>query len=350
MPDKSDKPRDEWNPSSITINYTWDVPCFLTPFHEQNTGDCIESPIFHDDKYDDTKWRLLLYPKGLNDEAANHASLFVLCESTEYLAPKVPSKISCSIFNSTESKTYESVDKLCIPRDDKSNCWGFLKFTLLENIMEISAQSIATGSFPLICQFDTRGPIFPHVDCQLDNDIGQMLESEQLSDITLKVDKQNFRAHKIILSARSPVFAAMFQHEMLEKVQNKVTIDDIDCKVFQELLRYIYTGKVPNFKDTVFELLPAADMYQLDKLKIMCEVYLYNNLTNENIADVLVLADAHCSTKLKTKAVEFINTNSKEVIVTEGYKILPRSFPHLLDECYQALVMMKIDAKKPMAK
>ena len=305
---------DEWKFPSVTINYTWDVRCSSTFFHELRTGDFIESPIFHADKYDDTKWRLLLYPKGLNREADNHASLFIYCESTEYLAPMIPSKISFSIYNLTnnELKTNEADESYSFPivRKGINNiCWGFLQFTRSENIMmNISAQSTATGSFPLICEINTRGPIFPHTDCQLDKDIGQMLESEQLSDVTLKVDEQIFHAHKVILAARSPVFAAMFQREMWEKVENYVTVSGISCKVFKELLRYIYTGKVANFKDTVFELLLAADEYRLDELKIMCEIYLYNSLTNKNAADIVVATADHCSAKFRIKAFDFIDT------------------------------------------
>ena len=89
--------------------------------------------------------------------------------------------------------------------------------------MGISAQSIATDSFSSLCKIDTHGPICPQSDCQFDNDVGKMLGSERLSDITLKVGKQIFQSQKVILAARIPVFAAKFQHEMLKKVENNVT-------------------------------------------------------------------------------------------------------------------------------
>src|SRR5699024_6528915 len=75
-------------------------------------------------------------------------------------------------------------------------------------------------------------------------DYSSLLKSGKLSDVTLSVGGRNFRAHKSILSARSIVFAAMFEHETKENQENMVEIPDIDSDVFEEFLQFIYTGKV----------------------------------------------------------------------------------------------------------
>ncbi|KAJ1189023.1 hypothetical protein NDU88_005776 [Pleurodeles waltl] len=60
--------------------------------------------------------------------------------------------------------------------------------------------------------------------------------------------------------ARSPVFNAMFEHEMEESRKNRVHIKDIDPDVFKELMGFIYTGKSPpNLKEIADSLLAAAD-------------------------------------------------------------------------------------------
>lgn len=59
--------------------------------------------------------------------------------------------------------------------------------------------------------------------------------------------------------ARSPVFAAMFEHEMEERKQNRVAIQDVDHEVLKEMLRFIYTGKAPNLEKMADDLLAAAD-------------------------------------------------------------------------------------------
>ena len=64
---------------------------------------------------------------------------------------------------------------------------------------------------------------------------------------------------KSILVARSPVFAGMFGHDMLEDRENEVTIPDFGSSVIKELLKFIYTGYAGNLKELATELLAAAD-------------------------------------------------------------------------------------------
>ena len=78
-------------------------------------------------------------------------------------------------------------------------------------------------------------------------------------------------AHKAILAARSPVFEKMFEHDLKEKATNSVDVVDIDPEVFKELLTYIYTEKAPNIKTLASPLLRAAEKYQLERLKALCE-------------------------------------------------------------------------------
>lgn len=66
-----------------------------------------------------------------------------------------------------------------------------------------------------------------------------------------------------LTTARSPVFAAMFEHEMEERKQNRVAITDVDHEVLKEMLRFIYTGKAPNLEKMADDLLAAADKVRI---------------------------------------------------------------------------------------
>lgn len=72
---------------------------------------------------------------------------------------------------------------------------------------------------------------------------------------------RQFKAHKAILAARSPVFAAMFEHGMAESRANRVNITDVEPDILGEVLRFIYTGRVVGLDNPVMaqELLAAAD-------------------------------------------------------------------------------------------
>jgi hypothetical protein len=47
----------------------------------------------------------------------------------------------------------------------------------------------------------------------------------------------------------SKYFAAMFQHPTKEQSTDQIKIEDIEPQVFQELLRFIYTGRVGQVGD-----------------------------------------------------------------------------------------------------
>lgn len=106
----------------------------------------------------------------------------------------------------------------------------------------------------------TNAVQFKVPDCRLPEDLGSIFESQKFSDVILCVgEKVSFSVHKAILAARSPVFSAMFEHEMEEKKQNRVDITDMDAEVLREMLRFIYTGKAPFLDKLDAELLAAAD-------------------------------------------------------------------------------------------
>ncbi|CAG2183720.1 unnamed protein product, partial [Oppiella nova] len=128
----------------------------------------------------------------------------------------------------------------------------------------------------------------------------------------------------------------MFEHEMEEKKQNKVEITDMDHEVLREMLRFIYTGKATNLEKMDADLLAAADKYDLERLKVMCEESLCSNLSVETAAEVLILADMHSANQLKAHAIEYINTHATDIMETQGWKTMINRQPHLIAEAFRA--------------
>ena len=103
-------------------------------------------------------------------------------------------------------------------------------------------------------------------------DISQLLDTGKWSDVTISVRGNNFAAHRNILSARSSTFANLLEQNHKE---NCLVISDLPVGVFEVLLNFIYTGKVPSLEPQMAEdLLTAADKYRLEKLKSLAEDYL----------------------------------------------------------------------------
>ena len=56
------------------------------------------------------------------------------------------------------------------------------------------------------------------------NDMEKLLDTGTLTDVTIKCERRTIKCHKAVLSARSAVFRAMFQHDMRENKHNEIII------------------------------------------------------------------------------------------------------------------------------
>jgi hypothetical protein len=100
------------------------------------------------------------------------------------------------------------------------------------------------------------------------------------------------------------------------------------------MLRYIYTGKVDKSDTMAPELMAAAEKYQLEQLKNICEGTLIDGLSVDNAVDLLIMADTYSAAMLKNKTLDFISSHKTEVRQTVKWKKLLRSHPTLVAEVY----------------
>lgn len=153
-------------------------------------------------------------------------------------------------------------------------------------------------------------------------DFKEILLSGKNSDFTIRVKHTKFQVHKIILGARSPVFAAMMEHEMKEKLSGEVSIQDADPAIFQEFLFYIYSGREENisWNKNVTDLFKLADKYCVDDLRWLCVERMKDYISVENFFDIL-----HISQQLKPTwelwkvIIRFFIEESKEIVKNEMF-------------------------------
>ncbi|GBM77491.1 Speckle-type POZ protein-like B [Araneus ventricosus] len=197
--------------------------------------------------------------------------------------------------------------------------------------------------------FETRGcKIYfqPKSLVQLSDDLERLLDPQTscFSDVNLKCGSASIPAHKLILSARSPVFAAMFKNPMKETHKNEVDITDIDASVLQAMITYIYTAKTSDLTvSTASDLLFAADKYQLPDLKKVCCDFLKESISLQNVMKILVLGDLHAE-DLKLFSVDYIcknYTNFAEFEKIEEWESLRKVKPTLALDILTALLKSK---------
>ncbi|XP_065206808.1 speckle-type POZ protein B-like [Planococcus citri] len=132
----------------------------------------------------------------------------------------------------------------------------------------------------------------------------------------------------------------MFRNDMEENATNVVKISDIGQDVFEEILRYIYCGKVKNLEKLVYEILPEANKYDLKQLMVLCEKMLAEQLSKDNAIKILILAHTHDAVWLKTEALEFIKLHARSADVkgSEIWNVLTSFHPDLMAEMLTVLL------------
>ena len=165
--------------------------------------------------------------------------------------------------------------------------------------------------------------IFLNLDYrQLVEDFKDLFTSKSNADVTLNVKGKVLSAHKAILGARSPVFAAMFQNDMKEKKTGEVNIPDCDFDAFNVFLLFLYSGEQDFKKCDVCELYKITDKYDVQALKLMCVEYMIENLSVENFSKTLILANKFNEEELLTRIQNFFNENFEKIVSSDSWECL----------------------------
>lgn len=157
----------------------------------------------------------------------------------------------------------------------------------------------------------------------LSENIHGLFINQEFCDITLQIKDKELKAHKVIIAARSPVFAVMFKHETSETQTGIITIPDCDPDSFIEFLRFLYCGKVENISfPSVVHLFKIADKYAVNELSCFCIDYMWQSMKMENFFDVVALAVEHDHDRLRTAVQDFFNRNLNAILKTAEWENL----------------------------
>jgi len=152
--------------------------------------------------------------------------------------------------------------------------------------------------------------------------MAKMLTNQTLTDVTFNVKHKEFKAHKVVLAASSPVFEAMFKEGTKEHQDNYVNIEDMDSDVFEMFLRFLYSGEVEKLDDMVSDLLAAADKYDVQPLREICIKQMAKNISADNAVDMLALAHRHSIDSIISVASEYLRKNFVDVTRTDSWTSL----------------------------
>ena len=334
-----------------STTFTWTIEDFLN--RPGTKDEAIRSSTFTVSGPNDkkTKWRLQLYPREDREDEEVVLYLISINETFE------KAYFSMSILNERNQREFT----YSLTTEEYRNLYdnvGVDVGVLLISTEELKGnpQLLPNGNLTVVCDLTVYGPeatlsgskfpdekVAPIDNCmkQMSDQFRKKFGDKKFSDVKIVAGSEEFHCHRIILSWRSPVFEAMFQSDMIENTSRRVDMKDIRPEVVREMLYFIYTGVISNddiMDEIGKDLLGTADQYQLDLLKNKCEEKLCSSLEISNSVELLVLADLHQASKLRSMALRLVARNMDVIVDTDVYKDFTASHPALAVGISKALV------------
>ncbi|XP_064184218.1 kelch-like protein 4 isoform X1 [Anguilla rostrata] len=149
------------------------------------------------------------------------------------------------------------------------------------------------------------------------------LQHKQLCDVLLIAGDHKIPAHRLVLSAVSDYFAAMFTNDVREAKQEEIKMEGVDPEALRSLVHYAYTGVLELKEETIESLLAAACLLQLSQVIEVCCNFLMKQLHPSNCLGIRSFADAQGCMDLLNVAHSYTMEHFLEVIQNQEFLLLP---------------------------
>ncbi|CAM0947067.1 unnamed protein product [Alopecurus aequalis] len=296
------------------------------------------------------EWTIRYYPNGSATSLGEHTSVFpVLSNAGDGDEGDISTVFTFSCLQDPACPTAEEKNKVThtIKFNSKQYSGYGLGTAKFMKISDLAASGCLKNDCLVInCTVEViteeliyddqgnTGVVVPPSD--LTKQLGHLLESGDAADITIGIigGLEQFRAHRSVLTARSPVFSAMLCGSMSESKKNNICIEDMEASIFKVLLHYMYHDDLPVFmKDVCTEeavnmaqhVLVAADRYGMERLMLICESMLSKTMDVYTVCSTLGFADQHNCEQLKNCCLAYMLKDRERlnvIVKTEGFKQL----------------------------
>ena len=154
-----------------------------------------------------------------------------------------------------------------------------------------------------------------------DNVLSQLHEMRHKKELTTTYledcdGSSQFAVHGPLLAAASPVFQDIFLDDLLSQECSRYRLRDVTCNTLEDLIEFIYTGKVTLAEENVVDLLHTACVNEISTLVRACCDLLQVQLTSYHAIGIWLLArelQSVYTSYLEKVAKSFIFTNFASV-------------------------------------
>ncbi|KAK4882939.1 hypothetical protein RN001_006258 [Aquatica leii] len=147
------------------------------------------------------------------------------------------------------------------------------------------------------------------------------LQAGKLCDVVLiaGVNQRKVPAHRLVLSAASEYFSAMFTGNMREIEESEITLQNVNGDVLHALVNYCYTGTIEIREDNVETLLATACLMQLREVTEACSRFLAHQLHPSNCLGIAVFAEHQNCSSLLQEATAYTSQHFIQVIRNQEF-------------------------------
>lgn len=304
-------------------------------------------------------WAIYFYPDGKSlEDNATYVSLFIALASE---GSDVRALFELTLLDQSGRERHKvhshfgrALESGPYTLKYRGSMWGYKRFfkrSALETSDYLKDDCLQVHCCVGVVKSRTEGPktYSIHVPpSDIGQQFGQLLECGKGTDVCFQVKDETFSAHKLVLAARSPVFRAQLFGPMKDQNTRCIIVEDIEPPVFKALLHFMYWDSLPDMEEVAGpgmntkwattlmsqHLLAAADRYGLDRLRVLCETTLCQDVAINTVATTLALAEHHHCHQLKSVCLKFVASpeNLRAVMQTDGFDYLKESCPHVLTE------------------
>lgn len=276
------------------------------------------------------RWRIRCYPRGTCERTKTHVGLYLDLVSDGAEVELVQVLYDFRLLDRATG-VFTSVFSVKLLSRPSKGPWGnpcIIKRSLL------GASYLKDGCIEIECDVTVvRQSLVEDETVEVDqvppsdmiSDLKRLLESEEGADVVFEVKGEVFRAHEIVLAARSPVFKELL-YGSTTRIDNEVKsirIEDVEPDAFKELLHFIYTDSWLDMNDlyggkdeeTVCRLLVGAEKYGMERMKSICVDILRKRLDDKSVMRTLALADKHRCNKVRDACIEFMKRECPAVYI-----------------------------------
>ncbi|XP_019533950.1 kelch-like protein 40b isoform X1 [Aedes albopictus] len=153
-----------------------------------------------------------------------------------------------------------------------------------------------------------------------------LVNNEFMADVVFLVGekKERIHAHKLFLIASSEYFYAMFNGNFKESSESEIVLDDIEPKIFLEILRFVYCGKIDLTFQNIHEIYIHSRKYMLMELLAMASNFLEKSIEPENVLKIFTQNRFYGFQFVDEKCLRLIRTNPLFYFNHEDFSLIDR--------------------------